>query len=101
MTSRIHWAWVILIVSSIFGVFYAVAWPLYAAAASDFFPRGATGSVLGFWTIFYGLGLSLSPTLGGYIADLTGTFTWSFLMAAITGVLATFFLSRITSRGDL
>ncbi len=86
---------------SIFGVFYAAAWPMYAAAAADFFPSGATGSVLGFWTIFYGLGLSLSPTLGGYIADLTGTFTWSFLMAAMTGVLATFFLSRITSRGGL
>lgn len=48
----------------IFGVFYAAAWPMYAAAAADFFPSGATGSVLGFWTIFYGLGLSLSPTLG-------------------------------------
>jgi sugar phosphate permease len=80
----------------IFGVFYAAAWPMYAAAAADFFPPEATGSVLGFWTIFYGLGLILSPSLGGYIADLTGTFTWSFLMAALTGALATFFLSRIT-----
>jgi len=80
----------------IFGVFYAAAWPVYAAAAADFFPPGATGSVLGFWTIFYGLGLILSPALGGYVADLTGTFTWSFLMAAITGALATFFLFRIT-----
>jgi sugar phosphate permease len=86
---------------SIFGVFYAAAWPMYAAAAADFFPAGATGSVLGFWTIFYGLGLILSPALGGYVADLTGTFTWSFLMAAMTGALATFFLSRITSRGGL
>jgi len=80
----------------LFGVFYAAAWPMYAAAAADFFPPGAVGSVLGFWTIFYGLGLILSPSLGGYIADLTGTFTWSFLMAALTGSLATFFMSRIT-----
>jgi len=56
---------------------------------------------LGFWTLFYGLGLILSPALGGYVADLTGTFTWSFLMAAMTGVLSAFFLSRITSRADL
>ena len=79
----------------VFGVFYAAAWPTYAAAAADFFPPGTTGSVLGFWTIFYGLGLILSPALGGYVADLTGSFTWSFLMAAVTGALATFFLLRI------
>jgi len=83
----------------IFGIFYAAAWPLYAAAAADFFPREATGSVLGFWTIFYGLGLILAPTLGGYIADLTQTFFWSFLMAAATGALSTFFFSRIKRGG--
>jgi sugar phosphate permease len=96
----IIWAgknWAILLPAvCLFGVFYAAAWPMYAAAAADFFPLGATGSVLGFWTIFYGLGVILSPSLGGYIADLTGTFTWSFLMAALTGAVATFFLSRIT-----
>lgn len=95
----IVWAgksWAVLLPAvCIFGIFYAAAWPMYAAAAADFFPLGATGSVLGFWTIFYGLGLILSPSLGGYIADLTGTFTWSFLMAALTGALATLFLSRI------
>jgi hypothetical protein len=64
-------------------------------------PQGATGSVLGFWTIFYGIGLTLAPTLGGYIADLTGTFTWSFLLAAVTGVGGTFFVSRIKKPGDL
>lgn len=101
----IIWAgnnWTALIAAvCIFGVFYAAVWPMYAATAADFFPPGATGSVLGFWTIFYGLGLILSPTLGGYIADLTGTFTWSFLMATMTGALATFFFSRVKKPGDL
>jgi MFS family permease len=90
-----NWA-VLLPAVCLFGVFYAAAWPVYAAAAADFFPPGATGSVLGFWTIFYGLGLIFSPFLGGYIADLTGTFAWSFLMAALTGALAALFLFRIT-----
>lgn len=75
-----------------FGVFYAAAWPMYAAAAADFFPVRATGSVLGFWTIFYGFSLVLAPALGGYIADVTGTFTHSFAAGIGTGVLATFFL---------
>jgi sugar phosphate permease len=89
-----QWGTMLLTVS-IFGVFYAAVWPLYGAAAGDFFPSGMTGSVLGFWTIFYGLGLVLAPMLGGYIADLTGTFRWSFLVAVGTGILSAFFFSRI------
>jgi sugar phosphate permease len=85
----------LLIMVSIFGIFYAAVWPLYGAVAGDFFPSGTTGSVLGFWTIFYGLGLVLAPMLGGYIADFTGTFRWSFLVALGTGILSTLFFSRI------
>ncbi|MBI5967605.1 MAG: MFS transporter [Deltaproteobacteria bacterium] len=104
-TLLIIWAgknWVALFVAvGIFGVFYAAAWPMYAATAADFFPREATGSVLGFWTIFYGIGLILAPTLGGYIADLTGTFIWSFFLAAGAGALGTFFFSRLRRPEDL
>ena len=89
-----HWPALFLTVC-LFGVFYAAAWPMYAAAAADFFPREATGTVLGFWTIFYGLALILAPTLGGYVADLTGTFIWPFFLAAATGVLGAVFFSGI------
>lgn len=75
----------------LFGVAYASIWPMYAAAAADFFPREVTGSVLGFWTIFYGLSLVLAPVVGGYIADFTGTFFYSFLTGTISGGLATIF----------
>ena len=81
----------------IFGVFYAAAWPMYAAAAGDFFPRGATGTVLGFWTIFYGFSLVLAPALGGYIADQTGTFRYSFSVAVFTGCLAVLFILPVKS----
>jgi sugar phosphate permease len=87
--------WPLLASVSLFGIFYAAAWPMYAAAAADFFPREATGSVLGFWTIFYGIGLILAPTLGGYIADVTGTFTHAFSLAIITGVIAAVFFASI------
>jgi sugar phosphate permease len=95
----IIWAgarWVPLLLSvSLFGIFYAAVWPMYAAAAADYFPREATGSVLGFWTIFYGIGLILAPTLGGYIADVTGTFTRAFSLAIITGTIAAIFFAVI------
>jgi MFS family permease len=77
---------------SVYGVFYASVWPMYAATAADFFPQEATGTVLGFWTIFYGFSLALAPVAGGYIADVTGTFHYSFLAGAISGFLAMLFL---------
>jgi len=78
-----------------FGIFYAGVWPLYAAAAADYFPPEVTGSVLGFWTLFYGLGLVSAPILGGFIADRTGTFGWSFFLAAMGGFLGAFSFSRV------
>ncbi len=79
----------------LYGVIYTSTWPMYAAAGADFFPPGTTGSVLGFWTIFFGIGLILAPTVGGWIADLSGSFVPSFLVAAGTGVVAAFFITRI------
>ncbi len=91
----------LVIAICLFGISYAAVWPMYAAAAADFFPVGATGSVLGFWTIFYGLGLMLAGIVGGYIADLTGTFTWSFVLAACAGALGTFFLWKMKTVAEL
>jgi sugar phosphate permease len=83
------------IAACLYGVTYTATWPMYAAAGTDFFPPGTTGSVLGFWTIFFGIGLILAPTLGGHIADRTGSFTGSFLAASTTGLAAAFFITRI------
>lgn len=93
-----HWV-PLLFAVGIFGFFYAAIWPMYAAVAADLFTLGATGSVLGFWTIFYGLALILAPALGGYIADLTGSFVSSFLTGILTGCLATIFLLPIQKMG--
>ncbi len=85
----------LLAVAAFFGIFYGAVWPVYAAAAVDFFPSGSTGSVLGFWTIFYGVGLTSAPTLGGFLADRTGTFFWPFLLAGISGILGVWAFSRV------
>ena len=85
----------LLAATSAFGIFYIAVWSVYAALAAEIFPAGATGSVIGFWTIFYGLSVVLAPAVGGYLADATGTFVYSFLIAAVSGGLATLFLLPI------
>jgi len=83
----------LLVTVGIFGFFFAACWPMYAAAAGEFFPAGTTGAVLGIWGLFYGLGVILGPTMGGIIADLTGSFRYSFYVAAATGVLGAVFFA--------
>lgn len=70
----------------VFGWGYGSVWALYAACASDYFPRRVSGSIVGFWTLLLGIGSLASPVIAGWLADTTGTLTWGFYMAA-TGIL--------------
>jgi MFS family permease len=73
--------------AGIFSLGYGAIWAMYAAAASDYFSRESAGTVIGLWTLFMGVGLTLSPSISGWLADATGTLAWSFGMAA-AGTLA-------------
>jgi len=60
---------------------------IMAAAAGDYVgPRLAPVGV-GFVTLFFGIGQALGPTVGGYIRDLSGTFTGSFMLAVLISML--------------
>ena len=71
-----------------FGVLYGGIFPLVAACARDHFPKEITGTVLGLLTIFYGLGAMASPIVTGHLADVTGTFRWSFGLGACVSLLS-------------
>jgi sugar phosphate permease len=86
-----------------FGFLYGAIWPLYGACARDYFPKEMTGAVFGLMTIFYGLGAMVSPVLTGHLADVTGTFRWSFGLAALTAMNAALlfgFLGRLKNSGE-
>lgn len=77
---------------ALFGVGYGAVWALYAACASDYFDRSLSGIIVGLWTVFLGVGLTLSPIIAGWLADITGGLTWSFIVAGIGGLVSVFFL---------
>ena len=78
-----------------FGMFSAGIWPIYAACAADYFSPSVAGTVMGFWTTLYGVGSIMSPPIAGYLADLYGTFFWSFVMSSIVAVMATLLILRV------
>ena len=66
--------------------FGLTAWSIptiMAAAAGDFVGPRLAPAGLGFITLFFGIGQALGPALGGYIADISRSFTIPFLTAAI------------------
>jgi sugar phosphate permease len=75
-----------------FGFLYGPIWPMYAACARDYFPKEFTGTVFGLMTIFYGIGMMISPVLTGYLADVTGTFKWSFALGGFIALVAAFLI---------
>jgi MFS family permease len=67
--------------TAVFGLGYGAAWALYAAVASDYFPGEMTGSIVGLWTVYLGVGSIVSPVVAGWLADRTGTLAWSFVLS--------------------
>ncbi len=76
------------IFSAIFGIGYGTLWAVYAASARDLFPGNLSGSIIGLWTLFHGVGSVIAPVLSGWTIDATGTYYWAFILAASASVLS-------------
>lgn len=79
----------------IIGFSYGSIFPLYAACAFDYFSLEIIGAVTGLWTVCAGVGMTVSPIIAGYVADVTGTFTRSFLLAIIAAIAALALISLV------
>ena len=65
-------------------LFGLTAWSIptiMAATAGDLVGPRLAPAGLGFITLFFGIGQSIGPALGGYLADLSHSFTLPFLVA--------------------
>ena len=81
-------------------LFGLTAWSIptiMAAAAGDFVGPRLAPAGLGFITLFFGIGQAVAPAFGGYLADLSGSFTLPFLVAggiSLAGMVASLFLKK-------
>jgi OFA family oxalate/formate antiporter-like MFS transporter len=74
--------------SAILGIGYGALWPVYAAITGDYFPRAYSGTIIGLWTFYMGIGSIAAPPLAGWTIDSTGSFAWAFLLTAITAIIS-------------
>lgn len=90
----------LFIATFIFSLGYGAVWAMYAAAASDYFARESSGTIIGLWTLFLGIGSITSPIISGWLADITGTLTWSFVLGAAAALLSIALLIPIWIKGQ-
>jgi predicted MFS family arabinose efflux permease len=70
---------------------------IMAAAAGDYVGPRLAPAGLGFITIFFGIGQALGPAIGGRLADLTGSFVSSFILAtsvSAVGIVGSLLLKK-------
>ena len=81
-------------------LFGLTAWSIptiMAAAAGDFVGPRLAPAGLGFITLFFGIGQALGPALGGYLADMSGSFTLPFIIAGVislVGMVLSYYLKK-------
>jgi MFS family permease len=88
----------LILFTVIFGFGYGAVWSIYAASASDFFSKDSAGSIIGLWILYLGIGFIASPIIAGWIGDMTGTLTWSFILAASSALISLFLLVLVWKR---
>jgi sugar phosphate permease len=67
-------------------LFALTAWSIpaiMAATCGDYLGPRLAPAALGFVTVFFGAGQAIGPTLAGYIGDVTGSYTWAFIIAGL------------------
>jgi MFS family permease len=67
------------VVAALFGFTYAGVMPLYSVIARENFPLSMMGSIIGGTAMAGGIGMAISPMLGGWIYDFTGSYGWLYL----------------------
>ncbi len=87
--------WMLYLFCSCFGCGYGAVWSAYGAAASDFFPKEHTGGIVGLWTCLLGVGSVLSPVICGWTIDVSGGYTWAFLLGLFCGILSALVLVAV------
>jgi MFS family permease len=67
------------VVAFIFGFTYAGVMPLYSVLARENFPLRMMGTIIGGTAMAGGFGMAISPMLGGWIYDSTGSYGLLYL----------------------
>jgi len=87
-----HNAWMLIVFAVFFGFSYGGVSAVFPSIVGDYFGRLRAASVIGAIFAISGVSAAFGPWVGGFIYDLTHTYTFAFLLGALTNLLALFLL---------
>ncbi|MFZ9041819.1 MAG: CynX/NimT family MFS transporter [Ilumatobacteraceae bacterium] len=80
------------------GLVFSGAPALIIAHVVDHTDSSTYGPAFSATTLAFGVAQMVSPQIGGAIADLTGSFTWVFVLSALVSMVGALAASRLPSR---
>ncbi len=81
----------------LFGLAFTGVPTALAAHISDHVDQRAFGAAFGLITLSFGAGQILAPQLGGWLGDITGSFTLVFVVSAVAAVVGMISATRVPS----
>jgi MFS family permease len=91
----------LIVFTVVFGVGYGTIWPVYAASARDLFSKDYSGSIVGLWTLYHGLGSVLAPVFAGWTIDATGTYIWAFILTVTSSIISLLLLLPLAKKASV
>lgn len=80
--------WMLYVFAFVFGIGYGGEMVVFPILNREYYSPRVIGSVYGFQMFGAGVGMALGGLLGGFLYDLTGSYTASIWLAALVGVAA-------------
>lgn len=93
-----HSSIVLYLFAMFFAMGYGISGPLWPIITYDLFAGRHFGSVYGFVSLFNGWGSALGVWLGGYVFDLTGSYTAAFEVAVVGTLSSVIALWKVAPR---
>jgi len=73
--------WLLYVYIIFFGIGFGSRAVIFSALTADIFAGKKFGSILGYFTVSVGIGGALGSWLGGFLYDVSGSYTFAFLVS--------------------
>jgi MFS family permease len=80
--------WFVYLGAVLYSIGHSAGNPTYGAVIADIFSGPKVGLIFGFLEISFGLGSAFGAWIGGYLFDLTGSYSWPFSLCLLCFVIS-------------
>jgi MFS family permease len=75
--------WFAYLTAVLYSIGHSAGNPTYGAVIGDIFSGQKVGLIFGFLEISFGLGSAFGAWIGGYLFDVTGSYSWAFALCLV------------------